>query len=136
MNEITVLAVGENLDSVNDFLQSWLEKNDFSMKTIMQITLAVEEIFINVANYAYAPNQGEVTVQCESDRNSKKVIIRFIDGGKPYNPLEREDPDVKLNAESRQIGGLGIFLVKKTMTDLKYEYKDNKNIFSFSKAEG
>ena len=89
--------------------------------------IAIDEIFGNIASYAYAPGTGKVTVQIRVDDKARAVRITFIDSGVPYNPLAKEDPNVKLSAEERKIGGLGIFLVKKSMDDMIYEYKDGKN---------
>ena len=99
----------------------------------MQIALAVEEIFVNIANYAYNPGKGNATVRVEVEKDPLTVTITFIDGGVPYDPLKKDDPDVTLSAEERSIGGLGVFLVKKTMDDVSYEYKDGKNILSIKK---
>jgi len=99
----------------------------------MQIALAIEEIFVNIADYAYHPNTGTVTIRSTIQKSVPAIMIQFLDQGKPYNPLERIDADITLNAEERAIGGLGILLVKKTMDNVKYEYKDGKNILTIQK---
>ena len=99
----------------------------------MQVQIAVEEIFVNLAHYAYGSEQGTATIRVEVGGDPLQVIITFIDQGVPYDPLKKEDPDISLSAEERQIGGLGIFMVKKSMDDVKYEYKDGKNILTISK---
>ena len=99
----------------------------------MQIEVAAEEIFINIASYAYAPDKGRATVRVEVSPDPVTVTITFIDQGMPYDPLAKEDPDVTLKAEDRPVGGLGIFMVKKTMDDVTYEYKDGKNILRIKK---
>ena len=132
-DELELEAVHENLPRVMDFVESYLEKADCPMKLRMQIGMAVEEIFVNIANYAYAPDKGNATVRVEVSEEPVTVTIMFIDQGMPYDPLAKDDPDVTLSAEERQIGGLGIFMVKKTMDDISYEYKDGKNILNLKK---
>ena len=104
------------------------------MKIQMQIDIAVEEIFVNIANYAYAPEIGTATVRVEVMGDPPSVDITFIDKGIPYDPLAKADPDVTLSAEERQIGGLGIFMVKKSMDDVKYAYLDGHNILTIKKG--
>ena len=104
------------------------------MKTQMQIDVAVEEVFVNIASYAYTPGIGSATVRIESSQDPAAVTITFIDRGIPYNPLLKEDPDVTLSAEERAIGGLGIYMVKKAVDDISYVYRDGQNILSISKT--
>ena len=132
-NIITVEAKVDNLPIVTDFIEKKLEEIDCPIKVLSQINVAVDELFSNIARYAYYPGTGDATIKLEIKDNPKAIIITFIDEGKPYNPLEKDDPDVTLNAEDREIGGLGIFLVKKTMNDMNYEYKDGKNILKIRK---
>ena len=132
-NELEIEAINENLPIVNDFVEKHLESVDCPMKAQMQILLAVEEIFTNIANYAYEPEKGIAVVRVEFSEDPVTVTITFIDNGIPYNPLEREDPDIHLAAEDRDIGGLGVFLVKNTMDDVTYEYKDGQNILQLKK---
>ena len=132
--ELTVEAKDENLAQVLAFVDGQLEALECSPKTQMQIDVAVEEIFVNVAHYAYAPEVGNVTVQVETAPETKRVTITFIDRGVPYDPLAKPDPDVTLSAEDRQIGGLGIFMVKKSMDDMKYEYRDGQNVLTIEKT--
>ena len=100
----------------------------------MQIGLAGEEIFVNIANYAYSPQEGPATVRVQTDSEKSTVDITFIDHGVPYDPLAKQDPDVTLSAEQRAIGGLGIFMVKKSMDDVTYEYRDGHNILTIKKG--
>ncbi|MBO4580147.1 MAG: anti-sigma factor antagonist [Clostridiales bacterium] len=132
VDEIEVEAVVDNLKEVQAFIDEHLEAVDCPMKASMQISLAAEEIFVNIANYAYAPDKGNATVRIEVTKEPA-VIITFVDQGVPYDPLAKEDPDVSLSAEARKIGGLGIFLTKKTMDDVVYEYKDGSNILRMKK---
>ena len=104
------------------------------MKAQMQINIAIDEIFSNISYYAYQPNTGDVTVQLEISEEPAEVTITFIDQGIPYDPFSQEEPDTTLSADERKIGGLGIFMVKKSMDDLSYEYKDGKNILKMKKA--
>lgn len=131
--ELEIEAVEENLPEVQQFTSEHLEKANCPLKTQMQIGIAVEEIFINIAKYAYAPEKGRATVRVEVEENPLAVIITFLDNGSPYDPLAKEDPDVTLSAEEREIGGLGVFMVKKTMDDISYEYKNGKNILKMKK---
>lgn len=133
MKEITVLAVTENVEVVTDFINAELEEQGCPMKAQMQIDIAIDEIFSNIASYAYDKNEGNATVKIDFNESPLTAIITFSDEGIPYNPLLRDDPDVTLSADDRGIGGLGIYLVKKTMNDVSYEYKDNRNILTISK---
>ncbi|MBR6172709.1 MAG: ATP-binding protein [Eubacterium sp.] len=132
---ITVEAVLENVEKVTEFVNQELEQLGCSVKTQMQIDVAIDELFGNIANYAYHPQKGGMaTIEVSKSAESPaQVAITFQDQGKPYNPLEKEDPDITLGAAERPIGGLGIFLVKKTMDDIAYEYRDGKNILTIKK---
>ena len=134
MRELNIEAKTENLDAVLGFVNQHLEEMECSMKTQMQIEVAVEELFVNIAHYAYNPTIGPATIRVEVQEDPLAVIITFIDHGVPYDPLKKEDPDVTLSAEERQIGGLGIYMVKKSMEDISYEYKDGQNILKIKKT--
>lgn len=134
MKELEIAAITDNLDEVLAFVDGQLEAADCSVKIQMQIDLAVEEIFVNIASYAYQPETGPATVRVEVKPDGSAVIITFIDHGVPYDPLAKEDPDVTLSTEDRAIGGLGIFLVKKNMDDIRYEYKNGSNILTIVKG--
>ncbi len=131
-NEMTVEATLENIPVVTDFVDQRLEKLDCPAKAKMQIDVAIDELFSNIARYAYDPS-GPATVRVDVDQEPLAVRITFIDHGKPYDPLAKADPDVTLSAEERQIGGLGIFMVKKSMDDVRYQYKDGQNILTVEK---
>ena len=133
MKEMTLPAKTENLQAVIDFVTSELDSSACPLKARMQIELAVEEIFVNIANYAYRPEVGEATVRCAVDKEPLQVVIQFLDQGKPYNPLAKKDADISLPFEEREIGGLGILLVKKSMDSIDYEYRDGKNILTIKK---
>lgn len=130
---ITVDAVVDNLDDVLGLLDEELEERGCPMRTQYEIDVAVEELFVNVCHYAYEGKTGPVTVDIEFAEKPRAVAISFIDSGMPYNPLEREDPDITLSVEQREIGGLGIFMVKKSMDELFYEYKDEQNHMTIRK---
>lgn len=132
MEKLTVEATKENLIAVNEFVETNLEKIDCPMKIMMQINVAVEEIYINIASYAYGEGTGQAEILLDTDTEGQVSIV-FMDSGTPYNPLAREDPDITLSAEERGIGGLGIFMVKKSMDDVKYRYEDGKNILTLIK---
>ena len=134
MKELTIEAKVANLQQVLDFVDENLKSMRCPMKILIQIDVAVEEIFVNVASYAYAPNTGSVTVQMELQEHPRTVVITVIDSGIPYNPLAKEDPDVTLSAEERAIGGLGIYMVKKSMDKMEYEYTDQKNVLKMYKG--
>ena len=130
--EITVKASDESMEAVNTFIHSMLpEKCDEML--LNQIDLAVEEIFVNIAHYSGAK---EAKIVCEyhvgGDATGLLTVV-FIDGGKPFNPLEKPDPDITLKAEERGIGGLGIFLTKKFMDSVEYEFKDGNNNLTIKK---
>ena len=134
MSEITIEAKIENLNEVLGFVDGQLEELECPMKAQMQIDVAVEEIFVNIASYAYAPGVGNAVVRFESSQDPASVTITFIDSGIPYDPVQKDDPDVTLSAEERGIGGLGIYMAKKAMDDMKYVYRDGQNILSISKS--
>lgn len=133
MKELSINASVENLPAVTEFVESAIEETDCSMKTKIQINIAVDEIFGNIAQYAYSPETGDATVKVDIAKDMKTVSITFIDSGIPYNPLEKSDPDISLSAQEREIGGLGIYMVKKSMDEMSYEYKDGKNILTIKK---
>ena len=133
MKELTIEAKVANLQQVLDFVDENLKSMRCPMKILMQIDVAVEEIYVNVASYAYAPNTGDVTIRMELQEHPRTVVITFIDSGIPYNPLAKADPDVTLSAEERAIGGLGIYMVKKSMDKMEYEYTDKQNILKMYK---
>ena len=133
MKEITVAATLENLEAVLDFISTELESKACPAKFKTQIAVAVEEIYMNIVHYAYRSETGNATVQCEAGGEPLYAAIRFTDGGVPFNPLDKKDPDVTLPAEERDIGGLGIYLAKRTMDHMEYRYQDGKNILTILK---
>ena len=133
MKELTIEAKVENIDAVTNFVNEQLEALDCPMKAQTQIDIAIDELFGNIAHYAYNPEIGKATVRVEVIEDPLAVTITFIDNGIPYDPLAKSDPDTTLSAEERDIGGLGIYMVKKSMDDIIYEYKDGQNILKIKK---
>ncbi len=133
MKELTIDATVENIETVTDFVNEQLRLHGCSLKAQMQIDIAIDELFGNIAHYAYDPGVGPATVRVELKEEPLAVIITFIDRGVPYDPLKKADPDTELSAEEREIGGLGIYMVKKTMDGISYEYKNGQNILTITK---
>ena len=131
--ELLIEAVVDNLDVVNSFVHQFIERFDCSKRTLMQLDLFVEEIFVNIASYAYFPNTGLVKILIEAKREPITISLTFIDSGVPYNPLEQSDPDINLSSEERQIGGLGIFLIKNLVDDISYKFVDGQNVLQIIK---
>ena len=127
MYEYETEALIENIPVVTQFIEEKLEYFECPMKVITQIDVAVDEIMSNIALYAYKGNVGFVRVNIEKSSDPDRVEVTFTDGGMPYNPLEQEAPDTTLSAEDRKIGGLGIFIVRKTMDDVVYKYENDQN---------
>lgn len=133
MKELTVDATVENIAEVTSFVEGQLETMGCPMKAQMQIAVAIDELFGNIAQYAYNPDVGPATVRVEVQEGPPAVVITFIDHGVQYDPLAREDPDTALPAEEREIGGLGVYMVKKSMDEITYDYKDGQNILRIKK---
>lgn len=130
--ELTLPAQTERLPEVLAFVEEQLEEAGCPMKAQMQISVATEEVYVNIASYAYAPGSGMATIRLELTQEPA-VVLTFIDSGIAFNPLEKEDPNVNLPAEERQIGGLGIFMTKKTMDEVRYERAGNRNVLTLIK---
>lgn len=129
----TLLATDENMDAVNDFIHSQLPA-DCPVAVLNQLDLAVEEIYINIAHYAYAPTVDKVEITCTLAGTPPVVTVTFKDRGRQFDPLAREDPDITLAAEDRQIGGLGIYLTKQFMDEVTYSYEAGQNVLTFKKT--
>ena len=136
MKELTIDATIPNIEIVTAFVNETLEELHCPMKAMNQIDIAIDELFGNIANYAYHPDVGSATVCIEIIDNPMAVVITFADNGIPYDPLAKADPDITQSADERAIGGLGIYLVKKSMDEISYEYKDGKNILKIKKNIG
>ena len=133
MKELIVEAKRENLSEVQTFIDEQLEEVDCPMPAQISIDIAVEELFVNIASYAYGNGSGKAVVQVTVHEDPLSVEITFIDNGTPYDPLAKADPDTTLSVKERKKGGLGIFMVKKSMDNVSYEYKDGKNILTIKK---
>ncbi len=131
MKSLTIDAKIENLGSVTAFVEECLEELGCPMRVQMQMDVAVEEIFVNIAHYAYGEGTGEAVISVGAVENG--IEVEFRDRGTPFNPLEKADPDVTLAAADRGIGGLGIYMVKKSMDQMTYEYTDGQNILRIMK---
>ena len=134
MREKTVAATLENLEQVQAFIEQELQAAGCSPKAMLQISVAVEEIYVNIAHYAYHPEVGEATVRRAVGGDPLQVTVQFLDSGKPFDPLAKPDADTTLSAEERQIGGLGILMVKKSMDAVDYRYENGKNILTLRKS--
>ena len=132
-DEITLPAIIENIQAATEFVNSHLESMDCPIKVQTQIDIAIDEIFSNIANYAYGEGTGAVTLRMTTAKDNRGVELTFINSGIPYDPLKKPDPDTTLSADERSIGGLGIFLVKKTMDEMTYEYSDSQNRLTLRK---
>lgn len=125
-------AKNQELSQVQEFVQNALQKYGCNAKIIMQINLVIEELFVNIASYAYSNDEGTCKIKVHYD-GEKVVMITIEDNGIPFNPLEKNDPDITLPAEKREIGGLGIFITKQIMDKVEYQYKNKKNILKMTK---
>jgi anti-sigma regulatory factor (Ser/Thr protein kinase) len=133
MKEYTVPATPDSLPEVTGFVESELTRFHCPVAPLRQVLIAVEEIYVNIARYAYHPDVGEATIRCTVDGSPLRVTVQFLDRGRPFNPLETTPPDITLSAEEREIGGLGILMVRSSMTDVRYEYKNGLNILTVEK---
>ena len=122
-----------DITEITEFVETELEKIDCPLKVITQINIAIDEIYSNIVKYGYKDKTGTATVRLEHQHEPNGILVTFIDEGIPYNPLNAEEPDVTLSAEERSIGGLGIYMVKQSMDEIIYEYKDDKNILHLFK---
>ena len=134
MKELTIDATVENITKVTAFVDEQLEELGCPMKAQIQIDIAIDELFGNIAHYAYNPEVGQATVRVDVVQEPLSVVVKFIDNGMAYDPLARRDPNVALPADEREIGGLGIYMVKKSMDEITYEYKAGQNILRIKKA--
>ena len=133
MKEWTFEASVDRIPWLTDQINELLEGLDCPMKAQMQIDVAIDELLANIASYAYETGEGQVTVRFDFQPDNRTVALTFIDSGIPYDPLAKPDPDVALEVEKRSVGGLGIFLVKKTMDDMTYARRDGHNVLTIRK---
>ena len=133
IKEIVLEATLENLYAVNDFIEKLIAPLGCVQEKRIQLDVAVEEIFVNIANYAYEPGQGRATVQAEIMAAPPSIRIAFIDEGRQYNPLLGEPPNLAQHLKERKVGGLGLLFVKKNVDSIDYEYRGGKNILTLWK---
>ena len=136
LKTITLEAIKENIPRVTAFVDGELEQLDCALKAQMQIDIAIDEIAANISSYAYAPATGTMEVSFDYEAENRTAVITFTDSGRSFNPLDKEEPDTGLSAEEREIGGLGIFLVRKTMDSMEYRRENGTNILTIRKKIG
>ena len=134
MKELTVDAKPVSLREIKDFISAMLEMADCPQATRNQIYIVVDEVFANIANYAFENEEGSVTVRFEIESEPQAVVLTFLDDGVPFDPLEAEEPDISLKAKERKIGGLGILMMRRLMDEVSYEYSDGKNVLTLRKT--
>ena len=134
LSALEVPARADMLDEVQDFIGGWLKRAGASVKCSMQISLAVEEVFINIASYAYGGGEGAAKIEVALSEEPHRIALTFSDSGIPFDPLKKEDPDTALPAEERDIGGLGVFLAKKSMDSVSYKYENGRNVLRLEKS--
>ena len=130
---LEIVTESSRLPEVLSYIKNKLEGIQCKPKKLMEIEVSTEEIFVNISNYAYAPGKGNVVVDAKLNADKTILTIIFSDRGKPFNPLEKNDPDITLSAEERKIGGLGIFMTKRMMDEVSYEYRNGQNILTLRK---
>ena len=133
MKKLVLKAAVHNIKTVTDFVNNELEFCNCPLKAKIQIDVAIDEIFSNISRYAYEDEEGDAIVTIDVKEDPLRVIISFSDNGKPFNPLAKENPDTSLSAKERPIGGLGIFMVKKSMDAIDYKYSNGQNILTIKK---
>ena len=121
------------LSDVLGFVEQTLEECGCPMKIQIAVSVAIEEVFVNVASYAYSGGEGDMTLGIGFDEETRAITFRMADKGVPFDPLQNPDPDITLSAEEREIGGLGIFITKKTMNEIRYAYENGENILTMVK---
>lgn len=134
MKKLCVKAEKDRLDEVLSFVNEEIDAAGSDVKPRRQINMAVEEIFLNVSSYAYEDGDGDVEISIDIEEASGIMSIVFEDQGMPFDPLSKEDPDIHQPGRERRPGGLGIMMVKKTMDEMHYEYRDKKNILTLKKC--
>ena len=133
-NEITISAKKSETAKVIDSISDLLFMNGVDFSTCSKIVIALEEVLVNIASYAYEDEEGSIDIEYELVTSpSKEFSITIIDSGKEFDPLAKEDPNIVTLYEEKKIGGLGIYLTKQIMDEMNYERKDGKNILSLKK---
>ena len=136
MAQIELESKLESLDTLNDFVHQIIQNSPCTEQQQIQIDLVVEELFVNIVNYAYPDSMGMVQVECKLSGDSGQVIIQFKDQGIEFNPLAKKEIDVHDRFERRPVGGLGIYLAKKYTNSIEYERADGSNVLTIMKNLG
>ena len=134
-NHLVVSAQTAELDRVVDFISDFLLRNRFDQKSILQMSVAADEIFANICRYAYGPESGQVWIDLSMDARSSAASIRFSDCGRKFDPLSAQLPDITLPADKRAEGGLGIFMVRKLVSHIEYHHENGMNILTITKQK-
>ena len=127
MHTLKLLAKAEHLPQWMQFIADCAQEHGLPSKRIREIELALEEVLVNVCHYAYPEDTGDVEVTCTVDAQ-QRFIINIVDQGIAFDPLLLEAPDLTADVDSRQVGGLGVFLVRRLMDDVSYRREDDQNI--------
>ena len=133
MTSKTFPAKIDSLMDVLAFVEQKLEQYECPMKIQTAVCVAIEEVFVNVAHYAYGEGEGNVTFNLHFEEETRNMTFQMVDQGVAFDPLKKPDPDITLSAEEREIGGLGIFITKKTMDTVTYAYENGENILTMIK---
>ena len=133
MKCITVPANDIDPTPVVEFVEEELSNHDCSDRALYQVEVAIEEILVNIVSYAGLSDADGVEVRCEVIDDPLRVVVQFLDGGVPFDPLAKADPDTSPEALQEREGGLGIFMVKQMMDDVSYSYEDGKNTLTILK---
>jgi anti-sigma regulatory factor (Ser/Thr protein kinase) len=134
MDKISVVANNKELGTILNFMKEKLDSFEVSQKSILQLELSIEEAFINIVKYGFESNieNKEIDFGINVKQNPLIITVKFFDNGVKFNPLELDDPDIS-NSENREVGGLGIFLIKKNVDNIYYSYEDGRNILTLKK---
>lgn len=132
MRELRISATIDNFENMINFILETIEELELDKRVTSKLRLVSEELLINVINYAYPEKEGEVLIRTKLN-NDRELFLQIVDSGVPFNPLEKEDPDITIPMEDRKIGGLGIFMVKTIMDSVAYEYISGENILTLTK---
>ena len=133
MTNRTFTAKTDALTDVLGYVELMLEKYECPMKLQTAICVAIEEVFVNVARYAYKDGEGDVNLGIGFNKETREITFILRDKGIPFDPLKKPDPDITLSADDREVGGLGIFITKKTMDSVEYAYENGENILTMIK---
>ncbi len=127
LSQIRLPAKRENLEKFSEHVLQCAEKQGIDRKRLIQINLSLEEVLVNICDYSYRDNEGDIEVICGLD-NDNRFVIEITDSGIPFDIHSFDEPDLNADISERKVGGLGIYLIKKMMDDIQYRFEDNKNI--------